>query len=111
MPRVVVKVRHVPFFTATHGRTLPEPTTDATAIEVAALHRRHDGARRRRAGRLAKTNGAITGIANGGSPPPVAPLMTVPTERVARAVPHPCAAWHDPEMTTSRWPDSSSPSG
>ena len=35
--RVVVKVRYVPFFTETHGRTLPEPTTDATAIEVAAL--------------------------------------------------------------------------
>ncbi len=35
--RVVVKVRYVPFFTETHGRTLPEPTTDAMAIEVAAL--------------------------------------------------------------------------
>ncbi len=35
--RVVVKVRYVPFFTETHGRTLGEPTTDATAIEVAAL--------------------------------------------------------------------------
>jgi DNA polymerase-4 len=35
--RVVVKVRYVPFFTETHGRSLPEPTTDATAIEVAAL--------------------------------------------------------------------------
>ncbi|MEO7980384.1 MAG: DNA polymerase IV [Sporichthyaceae bacterium] len=35
--RVVVKVRYAPFFTATHGRTLPEPTTDATAVEAAAL--------------------------------------------------------------------------
>jgi DNA polymerase-4 len=35
--RVVVKERYVPFFTETHGRTLPEPTTDAMAIEVAAL--------------------------------------------------------------------------
>ncbi len=35
--RVVVKVRYVPFFTATHGRTLPEPTTDADTIEAAAL--------------------------------------------------------------------------
>ncbi len=35
--RVVVKVRYVPFFTETHGRTLPEPTIDATAVEVAAL--------------------------------------------------------------------------
>jgi DNA polymerase-4 len=35
--RVVVKVRFAPFFTSTHGAALPEPTTDAGAIEAAAL--------------------------------------------------------------------------
>jgi nucleotidyltransferase/DNA polymerase involved in DNA repair len=35
--RVVVKVRYAPFFTATHGHTLAEPTRDADAIEAAAL--------------------------------------------------------------------------
>jgi nucleotidyltransferase/DNA polymerase involved in DNA repair len=32
-----VKVRYAPFFTRTHGRPLAEPTTDAAAIEQAAL--------------------------------------------------------------------------
>jgi DNA polymerase-4 len=35
--RVIVKVRFAPFFTSTHGAKLPEPTTDARAIEIAAL--------------------------------------------------------------------------
>jgi DNA polymerase-4 len=35
--RVVVKVRFAPFFTSTHGASLPEPTDDAAAIEDAAL--------------------------------------------------------------------------
>ena len=35
--RVIVKVRFAPFFTSTHGAKLPEPTTDAVAIETAAL--------------------------------------------------------------------------
>jgi DNA polymerase-4 len=35
--RVVVKVRYAPFFTHTHGRTLPAATSDAAAIEHAAL--------------------------------------------------------------------------
>jgi nucleotidyltransferase/DNA polymerase involved in DNA repair len=35
--RVVVKVRYAPFFTSTHGRALPSPTTSAAAIEQAAL--------------------------------------------------------------------------
>ena len=35
--RVVVKVRYAPFFTRTHGRALPTPTTDAHEIERAAL--------------------------------------------------------------------------
>jgi nucleotidyltransferase/DNA polymerase involved in DNA repair len=35
--RIVVKVRWVPFITRTHGRALPEPVTDAAAIEAAAL--------------------------------------------------------------------------
>jgi DNA polymerase IV len=35
--RVVVKVRYAPFFTHTHGVGLPEPTTDADAVERAAL--------------------------------------------------------------------------
>jgi DNA polymerase-4 len=35
--RVVVKVRFVPFFTSTHGSSLPEPSDDAGAIEAAAL--------------------------------------------------------------------------
>jgi DNA polymerase-4 len=35
--RVVVKVRFAPFFTHTHGRTLPEATTDVALIERAAL--------------------------------------------------------------------------
>ena len=35
--RVVVKVRHAPFFTSTHGHPLAEPTNDPAAIEEAAL--------------------------------------------------------------------------
>ncbi|HEX5996320.1 MAG TPA: DNA polymerase IV [Jiangellales bacterium] len=35
--RVVVKVRYAPFFTRTHGRALPAPTTDAREIERGAL--------------------------------------------------------------------------
>ena len=35
--RIVVKVRYAPFFTKTHGHTLPEPTEDPVAIESAAL--------------------------------------------------------------------------
>jgi DNA polymerase-4 len=35
--RVVVKVRYAPFFTRTHGRALPAPTTDAGDIERGAL--------------------------------------------------------------------------
>ncbi len=35
--RVVVKVRYAPFFTSTHGRSLRTPTTEAAAIEQAAL--------------------------------------------------------------------------
>ena len=35
--RVVVKVRYVPFITVTHSRKLSTPTTDADAIERAAL--------------------------------------------------------------------------
>jgi DNA polymerase IV len=35
--RVVVTLRFAPFTTRTHGVTLPEPTTDAAAIEAAAL--------------------------------------------------------------------------
>ncbi len=35
--RVVVKVRFAPFFTSTHGVALPEPSSDAAAIEAAAL--------------------------------------------------------------------------
>jgi len=35
--RVVVKVRFAPFFTSTHGASLPEPTSDPAAIEEAAL--------------------------------------------------------------------------
>jgi DNA polymerase-4 len=35
--RVVVKVRLSTFLTRTHGRTLPDPVTDADAIEAAAL--------------------------------------------------------------------------
>jgi nucleotidyltransferase/DNA polymerase involved in DNA repair len=35
--RVVVKVRLSTFFTRTHGRTLPEPVTDADALEAAAI--------------------------------------------------------------------------
>jgi DNA polymerase-4 len=35
--RVVVKVRLSTFLTRTHGRTLPDPVTDAGAIEAAAL--------------------------------------------------------------------------
>jgi nucleotidyltransferase/DNA polymerase involved in DNA repair len=35
--RVVVKVRYAPFTTRTHGHPLPGPTTDAAAIEQAAL--------------------------------------------------------------------------
>jgi nucleotidyltransferase/DNA polymerase involved in DNA repair len=35
--RVVVKVRYAPFFTHTHGHPLPAATSDAAAIEQAAL--------------------------------------------------------------------------
>jgi nucleotidyltransferase/DNA polymerase involved in DNA repair len=35
--RIVVKVRHAPFFTSTHGQTLAEPTSDAGVIGEAAL--------------------------------------------------------------------------
>jgi nucleotidyltransferase/DNA polymerase involved in DNA repair len=35
--RVVVKVRHAPFFTSTHGHTLAEPTSDPAVIAQAAL--------------------------------------------------------------------------
>lgn len=35
--RVVVKVRFAPFFTSTHGASLPEPSREAVAIEAAAL--------------------------------------------------------------------------
>jgi nucleotidyltransferase/DNA polymerase involved in DNA repair len=35
--RVVVKVRHAPFFTSTHGHTLAEPTSDQAMIRQAAL--------------------------------------------------------------------------
>jgi nucleotidyltransferase/DNA polymerase involved in DNA repair len=35
--RIVVKVRHAPFFTSTHGQTLAEPTSDAAVIGQAAL--------------------------------------------------------------------------
>ena len=35
--RVVVKVRHAPFFTSTHGQTLAEPTSDGAVIGEAAL--------------------------------------------------------------------------
>jgi nucleotidyltransferase/DNA polymerase involved in DNA repair len=35
--RIVVKVRHAPFFTSTHGQTLTEPTSDEAVIGQAAL--------------------------------------------------------------------------
>jgi len=35
--RVVVKVRHAPFFTSTHGHALAEPTSDPAVIGQAAL--------------------------------------------------------------------------
>ncbi len=35
--RVVVKVRHAPFFTSTHGQTLASPTSDPAVIAGAAL--------------------------------------------------------------------------
>jgi len=35
--RIVVKVRYAPFFTKTHGYTLPEPAADPAVIEAAAL--------------------------------------------------------------------------
>ena len=35
--RVAVKVRFAPFFTHTRSRTLPAPTSDAVALEAAAL--------------------------------------------------------------------------
>jgi DNA polymerase-4 len=35
--RVVVKVRHAPFFTSTHGQPLGQATSDAAVIEAAAL--------------------------------------------------------------------------
>jgi DNA polymerase-4 len=33
----VVKVRHAPFFTSTHGQSLEQSTSDAAVIEAAAL--------------------------------------------------------------------------
>jgi nucleotidyltransferase/DNA polymerase involved in DNA repair len=35
--RIVVKVRHAPFFTSTHGQTLTEPASDLAVIGQAAL--------------------------------------------------------------------------
>ena len=35
--RIVVKVRHAPFFTSTHGHTLAEPASDRDVIREAAL--------------------------------------------------------------------------
>jgi nucleotidyltransferase/DNA polymerase involved in DNA repair len=35
--RIVVKVRHAPFFTSTHGQTLAEPASDEAVIGQAAL--------------------------------------------------------------------------
>jgi DNA polymerase-4 len=35
--RIVVKVRHAPFFTSTHGQALAEPTSDGALIGQAAL--------------------------------------------------------------------------
>lgn len=35
--RVIVKVRFAPFFTTTHGGTLPEPSSDPSEVEAAAL--------------------------------------------------------------------------
>ena len=35
--RIVVKVRHAPFFTSTHGATLASPTSDPVVISEAAL--------------------------------------------------------------------------
>ncbi|HTV98866.1 MAG TPA: DNA polymerase IV [Streptosporangiaceae bacterium] len=35
--RIVVKVRHAPFFTSTHGQTLASPTSDPVVISEAAL--------------------------------------------------------------------------
>jgi DNA polymerase-4 len=35
--RIVVKVRHAPFFTSTHGHTLAEPASDPAVIRQAAL--------------------------------------------------------------------------
>jgi len=35
--RIVVKVRHAPFFTSSHGHTLAEPTSDPAVIGQAAL--------------------------------------------------------------------------
>jgi DNA polymerase-4 len=35
--RIVVKVRHAPFFTSTHGHTLAEPASDPAVIRRAAL--------------------------------------------------------------------------
>jgi DNA polymerase IV len=35
--RIVVKVRYAPFFTKTHGHTLPQPTADPAELEAAAL--------------------------------------------------------------------------
>jgi DNA polymerase-4 len=36
--RVAVKVRYSPYFTQTHIRTCPAPTTDAAEVERWALH-------------------------------------------------------------------------
>jgi DNA polymerase-4 len=35
--RVVVKVRHAPFFTSTHGHTLTAPSSDLADLEAGAL--------------------------------------------------------------------------
>jgi DNA polymerase-4 len=35
--RVVVKIRHAPFFTSSHGQALPAPASDAESIRQAAL--------------------------------------------------------------------------
>jgi len=45
--RVVVKVRYAPFITQTHGHRLPAATSDAAAIERAALAALDRFARRR----------------------------------------------------------------
>jgi DNA polymerase IV len=44
--RIIVKIRYAPFFTHTHGRALPEPTSDPGHIEAAALAALEEFARR-----------------------------------------------------------------